>query len=53
MHKTVTLCVPCAEKMKSGYTVTRKVRSKDEKVSCALCGRRRYGATYEITRKGG
>lgn len=42
----LNLCVPCAEKLRSVYTL-RKVREVvDGKIQCAECGRRRYGATY-------
>lgn len=44
------LCVPCAEKLKAaGYTVKEKARGANQKVECAGCGRRRFGAAYEVT----
>lgn len=47
---TRTLCVPCAEQMKEAYTVKRKPQ-KSAKITCDLCGKRRYGQEYEVTPK--
>lgn len=45
------LCVPCAEKLKEGYDV-KKIRSGvGQKVTCAGCGKRRYGGVYEVKGK--
>lgn len=46
-----TLCGRCAAELKAGYDV-RKVSGADTKVNCESCGKRRYGGTFEITRKG-
>lgn len=47
-----TICRPCVERAKDSYEL--KIRlGKSEKVTCAICGRRRYGNRYEVRRKGG
>lgn len=51
MSKTADLCTPCAEKMRDGYTLKMIRRGVDYKITCALCGRRRFGATYETEPK--
>lgn len=40
--KEMFLCRPCAE----GAAVKRIRGGRDEKNTCALCGRRRYGDWY-------
>lgn len=45
------LCQKCAEIMKEGYILKRIRGGVDNKVTCAQCGKRRYGATYELTKK--
>lgn len=44
------LCVPCAIKLASTKEV-RKTAHRREKITCAECGRRRYGGEYSVTRK--
>lgn len=45
------LCKPCAEKLKESYKVKMVKAGKNIKITCAECGRRRYGATYETEAK--
>ena len=51
MKKKVDLCVPCAALLKEGYSLTRICGGVDNKITCAHCGRRRYGDTYEMMAK--
>lgn len=55
--RTRKLCVACAarETMNlngTGLTLAMLVRGRDQKVDCEGCGRRKYGAVYEIRRDG-
>ena len=45
------LCRPCAELMREGYELKKTKGCVDNKITCAGCGKRRYGATCEILRK--
>jgi len=49
--KKFDLCGACAEQMKEAYSLKRVHGGVDNKVTCDNCGRRRYGATYELTKK--
>lgn len=41
------LCKPCAvEKSRQGVRL-KSVSGRTDKITCAACGRRRYGRTYE------
>lgn len=51
MMQTVELCGKCANLMKEGFALKRVAGGVDQKVTCANCGKRRYGATYEVSRK--
>ncbi len=51
MKKTADLCTACVAVLKEGYTLARIAGGVDNKITCAHCGRRRYGATYELTAK--
>ncbi|MEG1579071.1 MAG: hypothetical protein RR949_07505 [Oscillospiraceae bacterium] len=42
------LCGKCSALMRDGYLVRRVGGGVDNKVYCANCGKRRYGATYEL-----
>lgn len=44
------LCVPCAIKL-AGTKDVRKTAHRKGKITCAECGRRRYGSEYAVTRK--
>lgn len=50
--KILMMCRPCAEGAKDHYKLNIQL-GKSEKVTCAICGRRRYGNRYEVRRKGG
>ena len=41
----------CAGKMKYGYKLVQLPRPANNKIFCELCRRRRYGATYEVTKR--
>lgn len=49
--KQIELCGQCAAKMADGYKLVQLPRPANNKVLCGLCNRRRYGATYEVTKK--
>lgn len=48
MDRKMDLCVPCAEKMKDGYILKLTDSGRNRKITCALCGRRRYGSGYIV-----
>ncbi len=52
MRRELDLCVPCSIKLGSSYTVRKISGGVDHKVKCAECGRRRYGGTYEVAKRG-
>lgn len=49
--KTFELCGKCAEQLKSGYELRRVAGGVDNKITCAHCGKRWYGASYELEKK--
>ena len=49
--KTIELCGSCAAKMEAGYKLRQLPRAVNQKVFCGLCQRKRYGATYEVTKR--
>lgn len=49
--KKLDLCVPCAAKLGTAYTVRKVAGGVDKKITCAECGRRRYGGTYEVSKE--
>lgn len=51
MIKQIDLCVPCAATLKEGHTLTRIGGGVNNKITCAHCGKRRYGDTYEMVAK--
>lgn len=51
MGKTVELCGACEIQMKESFTLKRVGGGVNNKVTCSKCGKRRYGATYEIEKK--
>ncbi len=53
MKKKVDLCVPCAALLGEGFTLTKIAGGVNNKITCAHCGKRRYGDTYEMTKKKG
>lgn len=46
--KMMMLCRPCADKLSVNATVRAVRRGVDMKITCQMCGRRRYGAEYEV-----
>lgn len=48
MIQRVDLCGRRANVMREGYKVRKVAGGADCKVNCGLCGRRRYGGTYEV-----
>ena len=50
--KTMMLCRPCADKLSVNATVRAVRRGVDMKITCQMCGRRRFGAEYEVGGKG-
>lgn len=51
MKKKLLLCKPCAVTMSESIDLAQLGREKDKKVVCAQCGRRRFGAEYEVGRR--
>lgn len=49
--RKVDLCGTCAAKMTEGYKLVQLPRPANNKIFCGLCQRKRYGATYEVTKK--
>lgn len=47
------LCGRCAETLRRGFDLQKVAGGTDNKITCAECGRRRYGATYELKKKKG
>ena len=47
----MTLCKPCSLGLAAGGKSVKQVPGRCEKITCAQCGRRRYGVTYEVTGK--
>lgn len=45
------LCVPCANRYSEAFTVKKVSGGADNKITCEHCKKRRYGGTYEVTRK--
>ena len=45
------MCIPCAAELAATMNVKKITQNKD-KITCAECGRRRYGAKYEVSQKG-
>lgn len=45
------LCRPCAEELKHDGRECKLVRREvNEKITCAVCGCKRYGGTYEVSK---
>ena len=49
--KTIELCGQCAAKMAEAYKLKQLPRAVNQKIFCGLCQRKRYGATYEVTKR--
>lgn len=48
MKKELELCYPCAEKMSCVYNITLIQHRIDQKITCAECGKRRFGDVYLV-----
>jgi len=49
--KKMELCGACAAKLREEAEVKKVGGGVDNKVTCSKCGRRRYGAIYEVGMK--
>ena len=49
--KQIDLCGQCAAKMADGYKLVQLPRPANNKIFCGLCGRKRYGATYQYEKR--
>lgn len=49
--KQIELCGICSAKMAEGYKLVQLPRPVNNKIFCDLCRRKRYGATYEVTKR--
>ena len=47
----MTLCKPCSLGMVADGKKVKQVAGRCEKITCAKCGRRRYGIKYDVTEK--
>lgn len=43
------LCVPCAAKLAEKRDVQLIAHTRDNKITCDSCGRRRYGNQYNVS----
>lgn len=43
------LCKPCAAMLEAKGKIVKHVGGRSEKITCAVCGRRRYGTAYDVT----
>ena len=53
VHKTRLLCLPCEAQLdkdlrEAGMMLRKVAGGKDNKITCEKCGKRRYGAEYQI-----
>ena len=47
------LCKPCSLGLIAAGMKVKQLPGKAEKITCVECGRRRFGAEYEVTEKNG
>lgn len=47
----IDLCLPCTTVLQDEFILKRVAGGIDNKITCARCRRRRYGATYEIEKR--
>lgn len=45
------MCKPCSLGEVAAGKKIKQVSGKFEKITCSVCGRRRFGATFEVTKK--
>lgn len=43
------LCGACLAAVRAEHGIKLLTRGVDNKITCAHCGRRKYGGTYEVT----
>lgn len=43
------LCKPCAISLAAGGKTVTPAGGRSEKITCAECGHRRFGVTYEVS----
>lgn len=43
------LCRPCAVELAAKGKTVKPAGGRSEKITCAQCGRRRFGVTYDVT----
>lgn len=43
------LCKPCAVDLANRGKTVKQIAARCEKITCAECGRRRFGVSYEVT----
>ena len=53
MERKMDLCGSCAALMRESFQLKRVAGGIDNKITCAKCGRRRYGATYAVEKNTG
>ena len=46
---TKLLCTPCAKALEAGGKTVKPAAMRCEKITCAECGRRRFGIPYDVT----
>jgi len=46
---TKLLCKPCAKALEAGGKTVKPAGGRCEKITCAECGRRRFGILYDVT----
>ena len=46
---TKLLCKPCAKALEAGGKTVKPAGGRCEKITCAECGRRRFGVLYDVT----
>lgn len=42
------LCRPCAAELEAKGKTVKHIGGRSEKITCAACGRRRYGTAYDV-----
>ena len=47
------LCKPCSLGEVADGKKVKQLPGRTDKITCAKCGRRRFGAEYEVTEKNG
>lgn len=43
------LCKPCAKALEARGKTVKEIGGRCEKITCAECGRRRFGVQYNVT----